>query len=207
MSNIDEQAAQLRKKYDLPENASYKDVLAKVLEDDVVAGVQQNDKLDTKPGSDETPAAEVADQIAAETEQRQAYNLSEDETAAEKVEAPKVELDNLYVSRSAFSELMSDYEQTKQKLAAREAAEVKARRDSLVSSWFRQGLIHKDERTQIRAQLDVAEDTVVALTAARTPIYAVAEFGHGVADEAHFAESTDETKAAKIAELDDAIFG
>lgn len=207
MSSIDEQAAALRKKYDLPENTSYKDLLAKVLEEKVVAGVNQDPVAVVAPGSDETPNEEVAEQIAEETARRQSHNLSEGQTEQAPVQAPVVELDNLYVSRSAFSELMSDYEATKAKLAERERAETAARRDALVSSWFRAGLIHKEERAKIREQLDVAEETVVALTAARTPIYSVAESGHALADEAHFAEATDETKAAKIAELDDAIFG
>lgn len=205
MPTVDkDKAKDLRKQYGLPENASYEDLLAKVLE----AQDGQTEKKDVKPGADETPVPEVREQQ--KDEQANNPNLSEDEgqgKVAVAAELPKPKDDSLVnaqVSPALLTEMQTRLSSTEARLAAREQAETAARRDNYVRQWYRAGLISDDECERVRARLDRDEELTRDLISERVPMFSTREIGH--ADPSIFA-ATEKSAIEADYEADDAIFG
>lgn len=107
------------------------------------------------------------------------------------------------VSASLFSEMQSRLSATEARLAARELAETKSRRDGLVRGWYQKGLISDDEATRVRARLDRDEELTIELIEERVPAFFSDEIGH--AEPSIFAAAEDNTKSEF--EQDDATFG
>lgn len=206
MPTVDkDKAAEIRRKLDLPSNAGYEDILAAVLESNPEAIKPK----DVAPGTDETENDERTAQQEAENAARQAYNMSEDEGKADKVDISALaeKLGGKFVSESAFSALQAEHQAMRDELAARKADETKARRDGLVSKWFSEGKIGRDEVETVRAELESAEEPVARIIDRREPIFPTQELGHSANDESHFALGTDATKADALHAVDDDIFG
>lgn len=210
-------AAELRREHGLAENASYEDILAKVLE------ANDTKRENVAPGTDEQPNAERHEQQARETEERLKPFMSEgtgeqtgekDKDKDETVSTPDIaalsaQLGGQFVSASAFAQFQRDAEADRAELSAIKTERTKKRRDDLVVGWFSAGKLGRDEVASVRAQLDKpgAEDVVVELIGGRAPMFSTAEIGHAKLDPAHFALDTESTLSEKQYETDDAIFG
>lgn len=107
------------------------------------------------------------------------------------------------VSASLFSDMQTRLSAAESRLAAREAAETKSRRDGYVRQWYKDGLISDDEAARVRARLDRDEELTVELISERVPAFATAEIGH--AEPSIFAAAADTTQSEF--EADDAVFG
>lgn len=202
-------AAELRRKYDLAENAGYEDILAKVLEDKPEAPAAPAKNV--APGSDELPRKEAEAQREAEDAKRIEPYLSEKPGTPAPVEldekALAEKLGGQFVSASAFAAFQAEHEQVKSALAAREAAETKARRDELVRGWFRTGRVGPDDAALVREQLDApgAEDTIAKIINARPQLFS-GERGHGNLTPDFLVADTESTLSAKQFEADDNFF-
>lgn len=217
MATVDKDTAkELRTKYELPDNSSYEDILAAVLEDQDSKG-QENagEKKNVAPGSDETPVSEVVEQQAEESAKRLEPFMSEGGAptgeGSTTIDASKLaeELGGQFVSASAFAEFQRDYAQTRAALAARDEADTRARRDELVSQWFRQGRVGPDDAKQVREALDKpgAEETVTGMINARPVLFTGSERGHGNTGTEFLAADTETETTNKLYEADDAVFG
>lgn len=209
MSVDKDTAANLRRQYNLPDNASYEDILAAML-DAGTTPVPAN----TKPGTDEDDNKERAKAQAEEAVQHQEATArplmshgkpAEDDAEASEDDAATVT--NTQVSASALAAWRAEHEAMKAELAEARAEKDRERRDGLVSSWFSTGRIGRDEVDTVRRSLDRHEDTTRELIEARTPMFSAEETGHNLNTPDLFAADTAKTIAAKQYEADDAVFG
>lgn len=223
MPTVDkDQAAALRRKYGLANNASHEDILAAVLADEQAAPVVTR-PADTKPGTDDSGTLEERREEQAEEFQTNQENVTGNPMLSEKKETPAApaapvaptvdtaalaeEFKGQYVSASAFAAFQAEHEQVKSALAAREAAETKARRDGLVTEWFRAGKIGPDEVKKVREGLDTNEELVTDMVGSRAPMFSTREVGHAKLDPEFMAMDTDATLESAQFDADDAIFG
>lgn len=221
-------AAELRRQHGLAENASYEDILAKVLEAN--DGTVRRESV--APGTDEQPNDERREQQQTETEQRLKPYMSEggaektgeqtEQTGnktgeqTEKTETSEADIAKLsqqlggqFVSASAFAEFQARAEADRVELSAIKAERTKQRRDGLVVGWFSAGKLGRDEVKTVREQLDKpgAEEIVAELIDGRAPMFSTSETGHAKLDPAHLALDTASTLSEKQYEADDAVFG
>lgn len=220
-----DQAAALRRKYGLPNNASHEDILAAVLADDGVAKVVTRPE-NTPPGTDDSLDVETRTEAQREEQDANAAAVADpllsEAPAAEKQTVPAPtpaslpepdvaalaeKLNGQYVSASAFAQFQAQHQDVVNRLAAREAAETKNRRDGMVKEWFRSGRVGPDEVKTVREALDDNEALTASLIGGRPQMFSTSEVGHAKLDTEHFALDTDETMTAAQLEADDAIFG
>lgn len=208
MPTVDkDKAADLRRKYDLPENASYEDIVAKIVEDSPEVTAPKP----VPAGSDELPKEEAREQRTAEDAARLEPYMSEGEkdgTAVVDTAALAKELGGQFVSASAFAAFQAQHQETQAQLSAIRERETKKRRDDLVAGWFSTGRVGPDDAKQVRDALDKpgAEDTVVGIISARPQLYS-GEQGHSKLTPEFLAADTDVTLSEKQYEADDAVFG
>jgi hypothetical protein len=203
MPTVDkDKAKELRTLYGLPENASYEDLLAKVLENN------PNPEVPSTPqGSDELPNESIKDAQKEEDKLDPRFSEDKDGKVTIPAELPKPkddELRNAQVSPSMLSEVTNRLSAAEARLAAREAAETSTRRDNFVREWYRAGLIHDDECERVRARLDRDEDLTRELITDREPMFATNAFGHS--DPSIFAHGEKTELETQFAN-DDAAFG
>lgn len=207
MSLDKDTAANLRRQYNLPDNASYEDILAAMLDAGTTPVVK-----DTKPGTDEDDNKERQQAQAQEAVQHQEATArplmshgKPDEDDAE--DNGGVTVKNTQVSASALAAWQAEHEAIKAELAEARAEKNRERRDGLVSSWFSSGRIGRDEVETVRRNLDRNEDMTRELIEARAPMFSSEEIGHNRNTPDMFAADTAKTIAAKQFEADDAVFG
>ena len=207
MSLDKDTAANLRRQYNLPDNASYEDILAAMLDAGTTPVVK-----DTKPGTDEEDNKEREQAQTKEAVQHQEATArplmshgNPDEDDAE--DNSGVTVKNTQVSASALAAWQAEHEAIKAELAQARAEKNRERRDGLVSSWFSSGRIGRDEVETVRRNLDRNEDMTRELIEARTPMFASEEIGHNRNTPDMFAADTAKTIADKQFEADDAVFG
>lgn len=210
MSTLDnDKAADLRKRYGLPENATYQTILENVL-------AEKDGSNYVAPGSDETPNDVVKEQQTAEQAANPNFAAAAESTEQVIQDAPAAQdeddedddadKDTAKVSKSALSAMQSQFAEMQSRFAAREAAEVSARRDGLVTKWFRAGLIHDDEAERVRKRLDRDEALTTELIEERTPMFSTSEIGHGQAAPSFFAAGTKD-ELTQTLDSDDLAFG
>ena len=200
-------AANLRRQYNLAENASYEDILAAML-DAGTTPVPTN----TKPGTDEDDNTERAEAQAAEAVAHQEATsrplMSRGKHTTDGEDQGEDDaLNQEYVSASAFAAYQAEHEAIKKQLADAKAEKDRERREGLIRSWFSSGRIGRDEIDAVRRNLEKNEDTTRDLIDNRAPMFSAHETGHNLTTPDMFAASTAETITKKQYEADDAVFG